>query len=89
MQNQISGEQKATTNTTVSSVGRPGQPETTPVPDVAKSLLADLIARSRLYHRSQDYQALLDFTSGLRTVQRLSAAHSAPCLCVFQQGTQP
>ena len=66
MQNQISEEQKATTNTTVSSVGRPGQPETTPVPDVAKSLLADLIERSRLYHRSQNYKELLDFTSRLR-----------------------
>jgi len=73
MQNQISGEQKATTNTTVSSVGRPGQPETPPVPDVAKSLLADLIERSRLYHRSQDYQALLDFTSRLRTFAPFNA----------------
>lgn len=35
-------------------------------PDAAQSLLADLIARSRLYHRSQDYQELLDFTSRLR-----------------------
>ena len=42
-------------------------------PDAAQSLLADLIARSRLYHRSQDYQALLDFTSRLRTFAPFNA----------------
>lgn len=45
MQNQISGEQIATTNTTVSSVDPTGQPEPIPDPDVPKSLLADLIVR--------------------------------------------
>lgn len=73
MQNQISGEQIATTNTTVSSVDPTGQPEPILDPDVPKSLLADLIERSRLYRRSQDYRELLDFTSRLRTFAPFNA----------------
>ena len=50
-----------------------GPQKPAPDPDAAKSLLADLIARSRLYHRSQDYQELLDFTSRLRTFAPFNA----------------
>ena len=61
------------TTTRMAGVDQADQQEAAPDPDVAKSLLADLIERSRLYHRSQDYQALLDFTSRLRTFAPFNA----------------
>lgn len=68
MQNQILGHEIAIASTTTCapSVAPVGQQGAAPDPDVAKSLLADLIERSRLYHRSQNYKELLDFTSRLR-----------------------
>lgn len=61
------------TTTRMAGVDQADRQEAAPDPDVAKSLLADLIERSRLYHRSQDYQALLDFTSRLRTFAPFNA----------------
>jgi hypothetical protein len=41
--------------------------------DVERSLLADLLASSRLYHTSQDYLDLLDFVSRLRNFAPFNA----------------